>query len=52
MSRKDLIKDDLLAIIGLCSNDNNISMKTYCKILGNILDTLSIIDKEYLEKGE
>lgn len=52
MNRKNLIKDNLLAILNLCSGDNNISIKTYYKILGNILDVLSIIDKEYLEKGE
>lgn len=52
MNRKNLIKDNLLAILKLCSSDNNISIKTYYKILGNILDVLSIIDKEYLEKGE
>lgn len=52
MNRKQLIKNALNATIAMCSGDNNISIKTYYKILGNILDVLSIIDKEYLEKGE
>lgn len=52
MNRKKLIKDNLLDTLNLCADDNNISVKTYNKILGNILDILGIIDKEYLEKGE
>lgn len=52
MSRKQIIKDNLIAVLGLCSGDKNISTKTYYKILGKILEISNIIDKEYLEKGE
>ena len=52
MSRKNLINDNLLAILNLCSGDINISTKTYYKILPKILEILNIIDKEYLEQGE
>ena len=52
ISNKNKLKDKLMIFLKECMVDDNISVKTYTKISGHVVEIFDLINNEYLEQGE